>query len=160
MVTGHRPFDLTEEQITRGNQLLYKVGKRLRDHYGMTEAISGMALGADTVWAKTALKLEVDLAAYIPFPQQPNKWSESDRRTWKSLREKATRERVMSDTYAMKWLFVRNSEMIKDSDLTIAVLDPDRTKGGTVAAVAEVRKKNKPLIIIDLKTFEVRTENF
>lgn len=160
MVTGHRPFDLTEEQITKGNQLLLKVAKRLRDSYGMTEAISGMALGADTVWAKIALSLNVDLAAYIPFPQQPNKWSEKDKRVWERLRSSAARERVFSDTFAMKWLFVRNSEMIKDSDLTIAVLDPDRTKGGTVSAVAEARRLNQPLIIIDLKSFEVRTENF
>lgn len=160
MVTGHRPQELTEEQIDFSKRSLLSIGKQLKRDHSTVEAISGMALGVDTWWAQVALRLELDLAAYIPFETQKNRWSQKDQQLWTNLRARASREIVCGDSFAYKWLFVRNDRMIADSDLAIAVLDPTRTKGGTVDSVRKIRKLEKPMILVDIHNLTVTREHF
>lgn len=160
MVTGHRPMDLTLEQVAFAKRALKGVAKQLKRDHGMVEAISGMALGADTWWARIALKLEVDLAAYIPYVIQPDRWPKSDQDIWHTLRARSSRERIFGESFSIKYLFARNSGMISDCDLAIAVWDPSRNTGGTAAAVKEIRRKDKPMILIDLETLKISRERF
>ena len=160
MVTGHRPQLMTIEQSSYANDTLLKIAKKLLKSYGMTEMISGLALGADTMWADISVKLNVPLAVYIPFPQQANRWSFKDQQHWNYLREQATRENVISDKYSIRMLHARNDAMIKDSDLVVAVWSPRQNTGGTASAVKKVRQKNKPMILVDLDSFKTSKENF
>lgn len=160
MVTGHRPQDLTEHQIEFSKRALLGIGKQLKRDHGTVEAISGMALGSDIWWAQIALKIGLDLAAYIPFETQKSRWSQTDQQLWTNLRSRAVREIVCGDSFAYKWLFVRNDRMIADSDLAIAVFDPTRTTGGTYDSVRKIRKLGKPMILVNIDDLEVTRENF
>lgn len=160
MVTGHRPQGLTEEQAAFSKRALMAVGRQLKRDFGTVEAISGMALGVDTWWALIALKLELDLAAYIPFPQQPQPWAQKDKDQWSELRHEASREVVCGDEFSVRMLHVRNDAMIKDADLAIAVWSPSQLRGGTASAVQKIRKRGMPMILIDLDTLTISRENF
>lgn len=160
MVTGHRPQLMTPEQTNYATTTIPKVAKKLLKSHSMEEMISGMALGADTVWAETALLLGVPLAAYIPFLEQTKGWSVEDIERWEHLRSKASREVVLGDRYSVRLLHARNDAMLRDSDLVVAVWSPSNEKGGTASTVRKARSQGKAIIVIDLDNFRTFKENF
>lgn len=160
MVTGHRRQGLSSAQVDFAQKGLAKTAERLSEAFGMEEAISGLALGADTWWAQIAVSKGIPLAAYIPYPQQADRWSAENRAEWQKFRSAAHREVLLGDAYAIHLLFSRNDAMIRDCDLAVAVWQPSRKSGGTTDAVKKIRKIGKPLVIIDLDDLVVRRENF
>lgn len=160
MVTGHRPFGVTDEQRNYYIDRLPKIARSLQKDFGMKRMISGMAIGVDTVWAECAIALGVPLSAYIPFPQQSDRWGYSDRQKWNKLREQADEEVMIGDKFSIRLLHARNDAMIRASNLAVAAWAPSQTTGGTASAVGKIRRVNKPLILIDLDAFTVSRENF
>lgn len=160
MVTGHRPQGMTAEQTEFAKRALKAVGRQLKQDFGTVEAISGMALGVDTWWAMIALKLDLELAAYIPFPQQPEPWWAADQKRWAELRESAHREVVCAEEFSVRALHIRNDSMIKDADLAVAVWSPSQQRGGTASAVQKIRRRGMPMILIDLDALTISRENF
>ncbi len=158
MLTGHRPSGLTNEEITWSRKELHKTLARLQKFHGIQEVISGMALGADTWWAESALKLELPFAAYIPFEAQPVKWPDFAQAHWRELRSKAIREIVLGETYNVGLLHARNDAMIRDAELCVALWKQSTTKGGTYSAVQKIRKLEKPLILIDPELKQITSE--
>lgn len=143
--TGHRPKGL----LGSGDWVmgeLRRVATRLRDEFGTEVAISGMALGTDTMWAVAALDAGLELWAYVPFPQQSDRWPSPDRERWRTILERASRVETVSDRFSVMALFERNRAMARQADALVAVLDPLATKGGTVSMVRESRV---PTIVID-----------
>lgn len=157
MITGHRKF--SEPETLWLQKELRKTAKRLASFHGLEEIITGMALGADTMWAQIALELNTPFAAYVPFEAQADTWPEADRKLWRELREKASREEVIGPHFSVGYLHARNDAMIRDSDLCVAALRQSETRGGTVSAVKKVRALNKPLIIVDPEARTVTSEN-
>ena len=160
MITGHRPRFLSTEGQSWAQREILKTMKRLRKFHGLQEAISGMALGADTWWAESSLSLGVPLAAYIPFESQSDMWNATDRKRWRELRASASREIVLGDHYDVGLLFARNDAMLRDSDLCVALWRQSEVKGGTADTVRKARAAGKPLIILDPETHLISTENF
>lgn len=81
IVTGHR--DLTTDQRSRVDEQLDRVAAKLIAEHGMRIAIHGAAIGADLAWARASDEAGVDaLWAYLPIPQQPDRWSYSQRKAW------------------------------------------------------------------------------
>ncbi len=158
MLTGHRPQALTASEQAWSKQQLYNTLKRLKAFHGVEEVISGFALGADTWWAQYALKLELPLAAYIPFETQPQPWRPKDQEKWGILRSSAAREVVLGENYHVGLLHARNDAMIKDSELAVALWKQSVSKGGTFSAVQKLRKLEKPLILIDPELKLITTE--
>ncbi|XKH58548.1 DUF1273 domain-containing protein (plasmid) [Citricoccus nitrophenolicus] len=158
MVTGHRPHLMNPVQASWAESELQRLAVKLRDEHGCTEAISGMALGADTWWAKAALGAGLRLAAYIPCESQPSRWSAADRRTWEQLRVEATREVVVGTVPNARTFHARNDAMLQDADLVVAVWDPTVTTGGTAATVAKARRRGMDIIIVDLAEARTRIE--
>lgn len=149
MVTGHRPQHFTPEEAAWAQVALHKTAWRLRSIYGTTEAVSGFALGADSWFALAALSAGLRLAAYIPFEDQPVKWSAVDQALWAELRRRAHREVLVgAQHYDVKMLHARNDAMLKDADLVVAVYKPG-TPGGTASAVAKATKKNQPILMLN-----------
>lgn len=148
-LTGHRPGTLGEDRSAWVREALAEVADGLKGRYGTTEAISGMALGADTWWAQAALAAELDLAAYLPCPQQADRWPEDDRRTWARLCAAARREVVIAEHYSVRALHARNSAMLADCDALVAVHDPSVTTGGTTTTVARARRAGRPVLHVD-----------
>lgn len=158
MLTGHRKLSTIEAVwLTRE---LARTARRLKAFHGLEEIISGMALGADTIWAEIALQEDIPLAAYIPFEVQANTWPEANQKHWRELRAQAQREVVVGPEYSVGYLHARNDAMIKDADICIAAIRLSETRGGTLSAVKKIRARGLPLLILDLDTFTITKENF
>lgn len=149
MLTGHRPNSLSEPQQIWAQLELRKTMRRLQLFHGLEEIISGMALGADTWWAESAVNLGIPFAAYIPFEDQPKKWPQSAQRRWRELRDKASREVVLGEHYNVGLLYARNDAMIRDADLCVALYIENKESGGTASAVKKIRSLGKPLILLN-----------
>lgn len=159
MVTGHRPQHLTAEQQSFARAELDRLAVKVRDEHGAVEAISGMALGADTWWAQAALAAGLTLAAYIPSEGQPSKWRPADRERWRELRAAARREVVVGGAqYDVRMLHARNDAMLRDADLVIAVWSPSKTTGGTASAVRKARALGLDVVVVDLDQLSTRIE--
>jgi len=158
MLTGHRKFS-RDETAWLENELRRTV-KRLKAFHGLEEIISGMALGADTLWAELALELNVPLAAYIPFEDQPKAWPQFAQDHWSEIRALASREVVVGPHFSVGYLHARNDAMIRDSSLCVAAYRRSEISGGTASAVKKVRKLQKPMLILDPETRTVTKENF
>lgn len=156
-LTGHRPDSLTLEQLAWVGQVLPALAVHLRDTYGTRVAISGMALGSDTVWAEAALGAGLRLWAYIPFEEQPlaRGWTRQDQVTWARLRGDAARTLVLGHGYSAPLLHARNRYMVRDADLLVAVHREDATKGGTVQTMLHAEKVRASVLRVNVTTREV-----
>jgi len=157
-VTGHRPQFLSLDQQTWARAELDRLAVKVRDQHGTKVAISGAALGADTWWARSAVRAGLDLWAYVPFLAQPSQWPDEDRRVWGQLISAATRTLVLAAAYNVALLHSRNDFMLRDADMVIAVWDPTKTTGGTASAVVKARAAGKTLVIVDVTTKTTRIE--
>lgn len=149
MVTGHRPQHLGYDRRGFVRTELERIAARLAHAHGMTVGISGMALGADTDWAWAVLKAQAQLWSYIPFPQQPDRWSPSQRSTWDYLRSRASFENVTAQSYSVAALHQRNDDMLGVADLVVAVWDPAMAAGGTASCVKKAVDLGLPIIHVD-----------
>ena len=137
MCTGHREQSMTPAQRAWVAVELARVARKLVDEHGMLAAIHGGAVGADLAWARAAHECGVeDLWAYLPFPQQADRWRPDQVADWTlhgSLRAdggRATRSEFLADRFSVGALHDRNYWMIRDSDAVVAVLDPAKTRAG------------------------------
>lgn len=153
-VTGHRSLEPSEAAFAQAE--LARLAGKLRDRHGTTTAISGMALGADTWWAEAAVDAGLVLWAYIPFEAQADRWPEADRERWAGLRSRATREVVLGVDYDVALLHARNSLMVRDAELVVAVVDPARAKSGTASTMAKAGRAGKPLVVVDVTAKRTR----
>lgn len=155
MVTGHRPQNLPPESHDWVKLELERLAVKLRDEHGMRYGISGMALGADIWWALAVKYAWVDLWAFIPFPQQIDRWQPQDIALWWEMRSRAAHEVMIASEYSTQALFQRNEAMLENADLVIAVWNPWSTPGhgnGTTATVESAVNRNLPIIHLDPTT--------
>jgi uncharacterized phage-like protein YoqJ len=158
-VTGHRPQHLYPEQQDFAQAELARLAVKLRAG-GSRVAISGMALGVDQWWAHYVLQHGYSLWAFIPFPQQPDRWHHTDQRRWRELRAQASSVWEVDDHFSVQALHARNALMLDHSDLVVAAWLPSKTDGGTASQVAAARKRGIPRIIIDLDQMKTTTEGW
>lgn len=148
-LTGHRPEQLSSTQAAYVKACLEDLAYRLIDRHDMTEGITGMARGCDTWWAKALVKSGVDLAAYVPFPQQCDQWSTAEQSTHAALLGEAARVKVLGTTPAT-WLYhARNEAMIADADALIAVWLPSVRTGGTYSTMQKAASAGRPIMHVD-----------
>jgi len=154
-VTGHRPDKLWgygdnarphEEKLEA-----YLKGKLIE--LGATEAVTGMALGVDTVFARAAISLKdsgysIKLTCAIPCRNQTAKWfNKKHIDEYNYILSRADNIVLVSDCeYNSTVMQKRNEWMVDYSDVMIAVWDG--SKGGTGNCVRYVKSKNKPIIEI------------
>lgn len=159
-LTGHRPgsldgYDLSTAFYRKLEAGLHRIAERALERYGSVELHSGMALGADTVWSKAALRLrdehpdEVYFVAEVPVETQAERWiGKRDRELWAQHVAAADLVRIYGESYSPRWLHARNQGMIEAAKLLIAVWDGSKT-GGTASAVAYAEKIGKRMLRID-----------
>ena len=106
-LTGHRPDKLYGYNYYSPGNLA--IANRLREHLlsylnkGMKiHAISGMALGADTIFALVALKLKkqgysITLESAIPCANHPSRWPKKSQDQWHSIVEQADKATYVSN---------------------------------------------------------------
>lgn len=154
MVTGHRPQHLTIPQDDFARAELDRIAQKLVAENGMTVGISGMAIGADTYWCYSVLAAGAELWGFIPFPQQAAKWSLYQRQEWDYLRGRCARTWVGADRFSVGALHARNDAMLAEADLVVAVWDVRKMQGGTASCVQKAMRLGKPIIHINVATFE------
>lgn len=151
-LTGHRKLGAAEPWVRA--QLRDGIA-RLRDQ-GTHTGRSGMALGADTIWAEEVLRAGLQLHAVVPFEAQaetPARWTNEQRANWLRLRAAADAETVCSPdprdyTRAVAALHYRNQVLIEPAQGVIAVWD-GRERSGTWNAVRYARKLGRPIVWVD-----------
>lgn len=163
-ITGHRPgrlkggYDLEHPlHISLFNEIYeileYFVGSK--QHVTLH---TGMALGADTVFALAGVQLkqqypnQVTLVAEIPCLGQELRWSKQDQSLYRELLTYMDVQTIYQKKYTKSCMFERNSGMVKASDLVLAVYDGSG-KGGTHHAVEEARRLGKDLYMFDASVY-------
>lgn len=153
--TGHRPHKIPKDRRESvESRLTYAIEKLVRER-GMEVAISGLAQGVDLQYAEMAKEEGARVWGYSPYPEQPQRWSQ----TWAQRRRQvmAGAERVehLAPEFANYHLHNRNRWMINDAQAIVVVADTSRTSGGTIEALNYARTRI-PMVLIDLNDDEVR----
>ena len=110
-LTGHRPdklwgYNLNNPHYQKMFNKLYSIIINSVKIHGEVECHSGMALGADTVWAFAIIhalrdlgKDKVHFIADIPCLEQGKVWQEIDRKRYSQLLSYAEKKVVYSEKY-------------------------------------------------------------
>lgn len=152
-VTGHRPNKLYGYNLNneKNLELKEKLKKILIDNK-CTEAITGMALGVDTIFALAVLELKdegynIKLHCAIPCRNHSSKWIKESVDLYNDILSKADVVKLVTDeTYKPYLMQIRNEYMVDLADKIIAVWDG--SSGGTANCVKYAQKKNKEIIRI------------
>lgn len=156
-VTGHRPnklygYDLTDK---RWIELKNKF-KELLIGNNCDEAITGMALGVDTVFALAVLELknegqDIKLHCAIPCANYTWKWIKESVEQYDEIIKRADIYKLVSDEFYKPYLMQKRNEYMVDlADKVIAVWDG--SKSGTGNCVRYAEKCGKEIIRIDPNT--------
>ena len=152
-VTGHRPNKLYGYDITNSKYIKLKDKfKELLIQNSCTEAITGMALGADMMFAIAVLELkkqgyDIKLHCAIPCRNHICKWTKTYQELYNYILNKADIVKlVTNEDYKPYLMQKRNEYMVDLADKVIAVWDG--SKGGTYNCVKYAEKKDKEIIRI------------
>lgn len=134
-ITGHRPKRLSvpEESIYQW------VTEKLKE-LKCTEAISGMALGTDIIFAKAAMDLGVPLKCYFPYKKK--RYSKDE----KLISDYADDIKYFSESYGNRCYFDRDRALVDDCDVLLAVFDNNGFWGGTAYTVQYALDNNRTII--------------
>ncbi len=167
MVTGHRPPKIGGFQVPNPIEHWVRVNLRavlgrMREKYPDLEAISGMALGTDQVFAEICLEMGIPFHAAVAFRGQESRWPASSQDLYRSLLGRAKQVVVVdelpeyrSESFGAK-LAVRNVWMIDNSAKAIAVWDG--SSGGTGNAVKELLRRGRKVARLDPQTRTISVE--
>lgn len=151
-ITGHRPDKLGgyhKNPITVGvYKLLDGMVRTQKAHDPRLILMSGMALGADTMWAIIARELSLPLIAAIPFEGQDSKWFQPAKDLYWDLRRYADSTApsggmvkiVSPGGYSSRKMQARNEWMVDRCDRLVAVFDGSSGDTANCVAYAKGRK--------------------
>ncbi len=156
--TGHRPqklpwrYDESSEGCIKLKGVLTSQITKLVEN-GVTEFLSGMALGVDTICSelilaqrekKTALKLH----CILPCVGQDAKWSASARERYRSILEQADSIVYVNRSYQKTCMLERDRFLVEWSDYLLAVYNGELRRG-TAATVRYAKNLGRKIILID-----------
>jgi uncharacterized phage-like protein YoqJ len=154
--TGHRPHKLGNEYSLKGPHCDY-IRKKMRAYLRSFEivsqpvkGISGMALGADTLWALTLLDLRIPLIAAVPFIGQERRWPKASQKVYNDILSHplTTTKVICEGDYSAAKMHERDAWMVDNCDELVAVYDGSKS-GGTAWTVTYATNAGKPIYKID-----------
>lgn len=163
-LTGHRPnrldgYNINTPYYRKMSSFLDKlVDENVLEH-GSVTLRSGMALGADTIWAMCIIDAKkrhpgkVTFIADVPCVTQKSKWRGDDQRRWDALVAQADDVVIYSQNYTRECMNQRNKGMVDNSDMVIAIWDGSPI-GGTAHAVRYSKMNNKRMVVKDPQDFK------
>ncbi len=160
-LTGHRPHKLGNEYSMDGpvSQAVRKALREVLLKRKPEKAISGMALGADMMWAEEALELEIPVLAAVPFEGQERTWPPASQVIYREILDHPLVTKVIcapgGATNAVYKLNNRNRYMVDRCGELVAVWDG--SSGGTLNTLAYASEVDRPIIYIS-PTNVARTE--
>ena len=147
--TGHRWYDSSRKHSVRK-----KIEECVREAYrnGITNFISGMAIGFDLLAAEVVLSLRhecpaITLTAVLPFREQASRFNELNRCRYYKCLSQADDIVILSNDYTAKCYLERDRFMVEHSSLLIACYD-GRNRGGTFWTVNYAARTGKNVINI------------
>ena len=147
--TGHRWYDSSRKQC-----VIEKLEGCVREAYknGITNFISGMAIGFDLLAAELVLSLKqecpaITLTAALPFGEQASRFNERNNSRYYKCLSQADDIVILSNDYTAKCYLERDRFMVEHSSLLIACYD-GRNKGGTFWTVNYAARIGKNVINI------------
>ena len=139
-VTGHRPKRLKGQQ----KEVKKWLSEQL-DKYECTEAISGMAQGADQIFAQAAVEKNIPLICCYPY--RKNFFHQEEQK----ILNKAKNIKFISEVYTgNRAYWFRDKYMVDNCDLLLAVWDGIKA-GGTWLTINYAQKIGKPVIFYNFK---------
>lgn len=167
-VTGHRPNKLGYEWEHVGPCSTYITDelRTLVQVYGVKEGYSGMALGADMLWAVLLLRMGIPLHCYIPFKGQELRWPPDSQRIYLKILNKATDIYVVDigkhcnfndflklplGGYSGLKMQNRNIAMVNAVDILFKV--HDGSTGGTANCIKYAESIGKNIVGINPKNY-------
>lgn len=163
-LTGHRPkgfpWDYSDKECPEHQKylsVLYQMITNLITN-DYKHFISGGALGADSDFAETIIKLrdtsfpEITLEVAVPCPNQDLMWHEKDKIRYKNICKAANTVNIISERYNNFCMRKRNEYMVDHSDFVIVVWNGEE-RGGTFRTLRYTQKKKKNYDIIGLNEF-------
>lgn len=165
MVTGHR--DIRGERADKLRALLlHLLGKMQERHPEGLVAVSGMAVGTDIEFADAALNLGIPLVAAIPTESQDRLWPPFAQERYQQALSRATMtvhvwEEPGYIAHEIGTQFhMRNKWMIDNTPVGTAFGVWDgRKSGGTWAAIREIFRRGRKVLIIDPRTMDMQVQN-
>lgn len=152
-VTGHRPNKLYGYDLTDDRWIALKEDfKQILIENKCDEAITGMTLGVDTIFAYAVLELKEDghdikLHCAVPCRNFSGKWNIYDRVKYRNIISLADTVKLVSDEEYKPYLMQkRNEYMVDHSDKVIAVWDG--SKSGTKNCIDYAKKVGKDIIFV------------
>lgn len=163
--TGHRPEALVttgfkEETYIYKNydqhvapvleQTLFDTLSNLR--HSIELAYNGLAIGVDDIACRAMQRLMIPYVAAIPFHGQGSNWPKSSRDQHQVNKDRASFLNItLTKENPEKWeicksFLARDEYMVNNSDMLIAVWNPDIQEGGTYHTVTYANKKGKPVL--------------
>jgi uncharacterized phage-like protein YoqJ len=173
MVTGHRkivpsnlvgspwpgqnPAVAIHHQAVKAAMAQFIADKHLRS--GISSFISGMALGADQLFAETVIELQasgmpIHLVAAVPFMGQESNWPAKSQAKFQAILAKASDVTYVCDPGYAPWkMQTRNVWMVDNSTCTLAVWD-GKQSGGTWNCLQYAMKQNNIIEVLNPMTLE------
>lgn len=164
-LTGHRPEKLDGYDIY--SPFYLELAKQLREwvldyinNGKKVHMISGMALGADTIWALVGLKLKqqgfpVTLEAAIPCANHSSRWRDADQKRWQHIVDHADKVTQVSDKkYAPYLMQKRNEYMVDQCQVLISVWDG--STGGTKNCIDYMYSKENRIVHFSIDPNEIK----
>lgn len=160
-VTGHRPDKLYGYDLSdiRYMFLMSEIKKYLKS-VNCTEAITGMALGADLIFTQAVLELkaegmDIKLTCAIPCKNHKAKWVKS---AWTDLYDKVKKEAdnvviVCDMPYNGFVMQQRNQWMVDRCDNVLAIFNG--TAGGTKNCIDYAIKEKRNVAVLNPYTYEL-----
>ena len=158
--TGHRPkgfpwkYGIDKEKQTLYEKELYERLERYIIETGITEFISGMALGADMDYAAAVLLLRekypyIRLHCAIPCRDQTRLLKEPYISLYNNILRQADSSVILSESYTRTCMLERNRYMVDKSDYVFAIWNGER-KGGTWYTMEYAKKLKRPVEVLRL----------
>lgn len=126
---------------------------------GWVDFISGMALGADTLFAEAVLGLKtgglpIRLITAIPFIGQESKWTRPAQEKFRGILSAADQIEIVSPGgYSPAKMQTRNEWMVEHSLVTLAVWDGQQ-HGGTWNCIQYARQRKRWVVQLNPQTLQ------
>lgn len=144
MLTGHRRLPSDGGALRR--RLDARIGALCRE--GVTEFLSGGALGFDLLAAEAVLRAQrsypqAALTMVLPCRNQSHRYPAAQRLRYEGILARAQKVDWLSEAYYDGCMLVRNRAMAERADLCLCYLTQSR--GGTAHAVAAAAARGLPI---------------
>lgn len=157
--TDKEAYDMSRPAYRNIQQHLENIIEESLKNHSTITCRSGMALGADTLWAEAIVKMKekypdrIRFAADIPSLYQASQWKMKSKKRWLELLQQA--DEVNDWNNGKPWEKgceeIRNQNMIKRCDTLIAIFNG--TKGGTYNGYHDGINYGKQIYRVDPKEF-------